>query len=226
MATAPAAPDSAARLYVVSAPRGFYVQVVKPVFDRMVALVALVLTLPVMVGCAIAVRMSLGSDIFFRQVRVGRDGRLFTVLKFRTMHHDRRAGRQETPATDPYAGPDRRLTHKSPHDPRLTGVGRFLRKWSLDELPQLWNVLRGDMSIIGPRPELPQIVEQYGEWENARHMVKPGLTGLWQVSARGEGVPMHHHVGVDVEYVAGLSAWLDLRILVRTPIALLTERGH
>ena len=216
-----AAPERpSATIYVVGEPGGAYVNVLKPLFDRAVALVVLLLTLPIMILCAIAVRVSLGPRIFFAQERVGHNGRRFYVYKFRTMHHDRRARRAD------WEGPERRLTHKSEHDPRLTGVGRFLRKWSLDELPQLWNVLRGDMSIVGPRPELPLIVDSYTEWEHARHKVKPGLTGLWQVSARGTGRPMHEHVGVDIEYVAGISARLDARILARTPVALLTKRGY
>jgi lipopolysaccharide/colanic/teichoic acid biosynthesis glycosyltransferase len=220
-AAAPERPS--ATIYVVGAPGGFYVKVLKPTFDRLVAGAVLLVTLPIMVLCAIAVRISLGPHIFFAQERVGHGGRRFYVYKFRTMHHDRRARRFERTDWD---GEERRLTHKSEHDPRLTGVGRFLRKWSLDELPQLWNVLRGDMSIIGPRPELPLIVDSYTEWEHARHKVKPGLTGLWQVSARGTGRPMHEHVGVDIEYVAGISARLDARILARTPMALLTKRGY
>jgi lipopolysaccharide/colanic/teichoic acid biosynthesis glycosyltransferase len=217
-AAAPERPS--ATIYVVGEPGGVYVRVIKPLFDRAVALVVLLLTLPIMVACAIAVRVSLGPRIFFTQERIGQNGRRFYVYKFRTMQHDRRARR------DTFEGEDRRKTHKSAADPRLTGVGRFLRKWSLDELPQLWNVLRGDMSIIGPRPELPLIVESYTEWEHARHKVKPGLTGLWQISARGTGRPMHEHVGVDIEYVAGISARLDARILARTPVALLTKRGY
>ncbi len=209
-----------ATIYVVGEPGGLYVKLLKPLFDRVVAALVLLATLPIMILCAVAVRISLGSHIFFAQERVGKNGRRFYVYKFRTMHHDRRA----RPAG--WDGPERRLTHKSEHDPRLTGVGRFLRKWSLDELPQLWNVLRGDMSIVGPRPELPLIVDSYTGWEHARHKVKPGLTGLWQVSARGTGRPMHEHVGVDIEYVAGISARLDARILARTPMALLTKRGY
>ena len=215
---------SSATVYIVSAPTGVYVQVIKPVIDRVVAGGVWILALPVLIGCAIAVRISLGPNILFAQERVGRNGRRFKVYKFRTMHADRRDHAVGEVATD-FVGDDRRKTHKSADDPRLTGVGKFLRKWSLDELPQLWNVLRGDMSLIGPRPELPAIVSRYNEWEHARHMVKPGLTGLWQVTARGAGRPMHEHVAVDVEYVAGLKASLDLRILVQTPIALLTNRG-
>ena len=220
---------TAGTLYIVSAPAGAYVRWVKPTIDRAFAATVLLLVLPIFIACAIAVRINLGSPIFFTQVRVGHNGKRFKVYKFRTMKQDRRDRalhpEEELVVHDGFVGQDRRKTHKSAADPRLTGVGRFLRKWSLDELPQLWNVVRGDMSIIGPRPELPEIVGKYNDWEHARHMVRPGLTGLWQVSARGEGRPMHEHVGVDIEYVAGISARLDLRIIVRTPIALLTNRG-
>jgi lipopolysaccharide/colanic/teichoic acid biosynthesis glycosyltransferase len=211
------------RLYVVGAPSGFYVRAVKPAFDRFVGATALLVALPVMCLCAVAVRISVGKGIFFSQERVGRDGRVFKVYKFRTMHHDRRS--RDRAALSAYEGPDRRRTHKHPGDPRLTRVGRFLRKWSLDELPQLWNVVAGDMSVVGPRPELVAVVERYAEWEHARHKVKPGLTGLWQVSARGGGRPMHEHVNIDLQYVARCSAWLDITIIARTPLALLTNRG-
>lgn len=210
-----------ARLYVVGRPSGMYVRIVKPAFDRLVGATLLTLALPVMAVCAVAVRISVGKGIFFNQERVGRDGRVFKVYKFRTMHHDRRASARP----GDYDGPERRITHKHPGDPRLTAVGRFLRKWSLDELPQLWNVVRGDMSIVGPRPELVSVVARYEDWEHARHRVKPGLTGLWQVSARGGERPMHEHVHIDLQYVASVSAWLDVRIMARTPIAVITNKG-
>ena len=210
-----------AKLYVVGAPKGFYVDAVKPAFDRVVGTLCLLIAMPAMIACAVAVRVSVGRGIFFSQQRVGLDGRVFKVYKFRTMHHDRRECDRGA-----YAGPERRRTHKHPEDPRLTGVGRFLRTWSLDELPQLWNVVRGDMSIVGPRPELLCVVQRYADWEHARHRVKPGLTGLWQVSARGGGRPMHEHVSIDLQYVARVSPWLDLRILARTPVCLFTNRGY
>jgi lipopolysaccharide/colanic/teichoic acid biosynthesis glycosyltransferase len=132
------------------------------------------------------------------------------------MNHDRRNGSQ------PYV-PDRRKTHKHEQDPRLTALGRFLRKWSLDELPQLWNVVRGDMSLIGPRPELVSIVERYDTWQHARHRVKPGLTGLWQVTARGDGL-MHEHTHIDLAYAARVSLRGDFKILLLTIPALLGRR--
>ncbi len=167
---------------------------------------------------AVAVRVSLGAPVFFRQPRVGRNDRVFDVYKFRTMGQDRR--RDQAPVPE-----DRRQTHKSEADPRHTGVGRFLRKWSLDELPQLWNVVRGDMSLVGPRPELVQIVSRYEPWQDQRHYVKPGLTGLWQVSSRGEGM-MHLHTDIDIEYIETMGPITDLKILALTLPATLKRRGN
>jgi lipopolysaccharide/colanic/teichoic acid biosynthesis glycosyltransferase len=197
---------------------GFYVRVGKPLFDRVVGLVLTLLLLPIVILVAIAVRLSLGSPIIFRQRRVGRGGREFNVYKFRTMRQDRRPSH----ATE---ADDRRRTHKSEKDPRHTRVGRTLRKWSLDELPQLWNVLKGDMSLVGPRPELVEVVARYEPWQHRRHAVKPGLTGLWQVSRRGSGM-MHLHTDVDIEYVDSIGFLTDLKILLRTIPATLSRRGH
>jgi lipopolysaccharide/colanic/teichoic acid biosynthesis glycosyltransferase len=111
-------------------------------------------------------------------------------------------------------------------DPRHTELGRFLRKWSLDEIPQFWNLALGHMSLIGPRPELPSIVERYEPWQHRRHEVKPGLTGLWQVSARGD-VPMHEATHIDVAYVDDVSLVRDVKIVARTPKAMLgSNKGH
>ena len=193
-----------------------YVRVVKSAVDRTVAAVAIIVLAVPMLVIAVAVARTLGRPVIYRQERVGRDGRTFEVLKFRTMHHSRRQRQVDVVE-------DRRRTHKSAEDPRLTPVGKFLRKWSLDELPQLFNVLKGDMSIVGPRPELPAIVARYPEELHVRHAVKPGLTGLWQVSARGEGL-MHEHGEWDIEYARTVGLLTDLRILVRTPAALLGDR--
>ena len=209
-------------------PRGRYVRVVKPAFDRVVATVLLVTLLPVMVLCAIAVAASVGAPVLYLQQRVGRDGRTFRVLKFRTMHADRRRDVASSVSRSAgYDGPDRRRTHKSADDPRLTPTGRLLRKLSLDELPQLLNVIRGDMSLVGPRPELPSVVDaHYEAWMHRRHAVKPGMTGLWQISERGNGM-MHEHVDVDLDYVDQISIGTDLRILARTlPAALGSHKGH
>ncbi len=201
--------------------RGLYERVGKGLIDRAVGLVLAVLTLPIVIPVAIAVFIDLGLPIFLRQERVGRHGKVFKVLKLRSMEPDRRAS-----ITPSFVGSDRRLNHKSEDDPRLTPVGRFIRKWSLDELPQLWNVVFGKMSLVGPRPEMVQIVERYEPWQHARHQVKPGVTGLWQISARGE-VPMHEATHIDLEYVETISLSTDIRILARTiPAALGSRTGH
>jgi lipopolysaccharide/colanic/teichoic acid biosynthesis glycosyltransferase len=193
-----------------------YERFLKPVIDRTVGTVLLLAVLPTLLLVALAVRALLGRSVIFKQRRVGRGGRVFTMYKFRTMHPDRRKARL------PFAA-DRRLTHKHPQDPRLTPLGRFLRKWSLDELPQLWNVACGDMSLIGPRPELVDIVDKYESWQHERHAVKPGLTGLWQVLARGDG-PMHENTHLDLAYVRQVRFTTDCKILVHTIPALLGRR--
>jgi lipopolysaccharide/colanic/teichoic acid biosynthesis glycosyltransferase len=199
---------------------GLYPRVVKPVADRLMAAVLLLLTLPVFLLCMLAVAASMGRPVLFRQQRIGLRGEPFEVLKFRTMRPDRRQKEAQI------EHPCRRVYHKSTADPRHTPVGRFLRKWSLDELPQLLNVVRGDMSIIGPRPELPQVVAGYQPWQHDRHEVRPGITGLWQVSVRGEGY-MHEWVHIDVEYVRSLSLRTDMKILAKTlPAALGRRTGH
>lgn len=201
--------------------RSAYERLWKPVLDRAAGLVLSLLTLPIMIPVAIAVFVDLGLPTLLRQERVGLNGKIFRVYKFRTMDPDRR-----TPQEPSFVGTDRRVNHKSKDDPRLTRLGRFLRKWSLDELPQLWNVVIGDMSLVGPRPEMVQIVGHYEPWQHARHQVKPGVTGLWQVSARGE-VPMHEATHIDLEYVKDLSFVADVKILAKTIPAALGERtGH
>jgi lipopolysaccharide/colanic/teichoic acid biosynthesis glycosyltransferase len=194
------------------AAQGTYVRTVKPVFDRVVAALLLVGLAPVIAALAVAVKLSMGRPVLFKQQRVGLGGELFTLWKFRTMLPDRRT------STAPYDGPERRLRHKTEHDPRVTPVGAFLRKWSLDEIPQLVNVVAGDMSLVGPRPELPHIVHGYADWQHQRHAVRPGLTGLWQISERGNR-PLHECTERDLEYLDTVSYGTDLRILARTPLA-------
>jgi lipopolysaccharide/colanic/teichoic acid biosynthesis glycosyltransferase len=198
-----------------------YERVVKPAIDKILALTLLVVLSPIMAVVAVLVKLSLGSPVLLRQKRVGRHGEVFELHKFRTMHADRR--RDEVVVG--FDGSDRRLTHKHPDDPRLTLVGRTLRKWSLDELPQLLDVLSGNLSIVGPRPELVRIVAKYEPWQHGRHAVKPGLTGLWQVTARGEG-EMHEHTDLDIEYVQNVSLRNDMNIMLRTIPAILAHKGY
>ena len=197
-----------------------YVGVVKPVADRVVAGVLLVVGSPLLAAVAAAVLRDLGPPVVFRQTRVGQHGNVITVYKFRTMRADRRHLRAPVAV-------ERRCCHKSPSDPRVTRLGATLRRWSLDELPQLWNVLNGTMSLVGPRPELPEIVAGYSAEERERLEVKPGLTGLWQVVARGRtDQPMHHLVALDTEYARTVSLRTDLAILRRTAGAIVRNPGY
>jgi lipopolysaccharide/colanic/teichoic acid biosynthesis glycosyltransferase len=207
----PAAPVLPALATVRLASR--YERFVKPVIDRCAGVVLGLIALPIALIVILAIRVKLGKGVIYRQQRVGRDGELFTMYKFRTMAPDRRA------AARPYDGPDRRICHKRDDDPRHTPFGRFLRRSSLDELPQLWNVIRGEMSLVGPRPELPHIVERYEPWQHQRHQVKPGITGFWQLSGRAGGLA-YEGVELDLDYLRALSFVTDLVVLLRTvPVA-------
>ena len=191
-----------------------YERFVKPAMDRVLAAVMLVAFAPILLVAVVAIALTMGRPIMLRQHRVGRFGRVFSIYKLRTMLPDRRSGGQ------PFVGVDRRETHKHPDDPRITKVGAVLRKWSIDELPQLFNVLRGDMSLVGPRPELVDIVARYEDWQHQRHRVKPGLTCIWQVSERGDK-PLHEATEIDLDYVDTISFLTDLRLLAITPLAML-----
>ncbi len=186
--------------------------------DLVLATTLLLFFLPVFVILALAIRLSVGPGVFFRQERVGRDGRRFTMVKFRTMLPDRRVFQA-------WAGVDRRICHKRDDDPRHTPVGRWIRKSSLDELPQLWNVIKGDMSLVGPRPELTSIVERYEPWQHARHQIRPGLTGFWQVSHRAGGLA-YEGVHLDLDYMQELSLATDCKTLLRTILVTLRRTGR
>lgn len=203
----------------VGAANGTYVRFVKPACDQISAALMLVLLSPIFLITSIALRLTLGKGVLFRQERIGKNGVPFTVLKFRTMQADRRQASITVNS-------DRRKTHKSTSDPRHTRLGRFLRATAIDELPQFINVLRGEMSIIGPRPELPIVVEKYAQWQHLRHDVRPGLTGLWQINERGNGEAMHDRVDVDLSYCDSVGLFTDLRILILTPFAMIRARGE
>jgi len=197
-----------------------YERYLKPAVDRLGGVLLLIVTAPLSLAAALAIRITMGNPVILRQARVGRAGVVFTLYKFRTMEPDRRGDNVA------YPGDDRRRTHKHPRDPRITPLGRFLRTWSLDELPQFLNVIRGDMSLVGPRPEMVQIVARYEAWQHTRHLVKPGITGLWQISERGDKA-MHEATETDLEYLERISFWTDLRIMVLTPLAALgLRRGY
>jgi lipopolysaccharide/colanic/teichoic acid biosynthesis glycosyltransferase len=196
--------------------------------DVSVAGTVLLLMVPVIALAALAVRLSSPGPVLFRQRRLGRHMEPFTVLKFRTMRADADSAlhrdyvRSLIGTQPPEDAPDN--LYKLVIDPRVTRVGRFLRSWSLDEVPQLWNVLRGEMSLVGPRPVIEYEVEQYPDWYLRRFAVKPGLTGLWQVSGRNEKT-YEEMVRYDIEYAERRSLWLDLRILARTALVVMRRQG-
>jgi exopolysaccharide biosynthesis polyprenyl glycosylphosphotransferase len=183
----------------------------KRTIDVVLATLLLILCIPFALGIALAIKLGSPGPILFSQDRVGRYGHRFRMYKFRTMRPDRR----RLNVGPPPGQPERRVAHKTQHDPRVTRVGKILRRTSLDELPQLINVLRGDMSLVGPRPELPSIVANYEPWQHARHAVLPGITGWWQIKRDGTRL-MHEATELDIYYVAHWSIALDLLILWRT----------
>ena len=197
----------------------------KRVLDVVVASVTLLLTLPILVFALVAIMVESPGGAFFVQTRVGLDGRPFRLLKLRSMRRDNddRAHRAYVAALIEGGGEAQDGIYKIVDDDRRTRVGRFLRTFSVDELPQLWNVLRGDMSVVGPRPPLPEEAALYDEAAWARMAAKPGLTGLWQVSGRSR-LSYEEMIELDVRYQREWSPLLDVRILFRTPKAVLWNR--
>jgi lipopolysaccharide/colanic/teichoic acid biosynthesis glycosyltransferase len=197
--------------------------------DLVVASLMLLFLLPLMAVIAVAIRLDSPGPVLFRQRRCGRSLADFTVHKFRTMQHGARPDVHRAFVLSLIDGhspeqPDGGPRFKLSSDTRVTRIGRFLRRSSLDELPQLWNVLRGEMSLVGPRPALSYEVEHYPPHWFDRFAVRPGITGLWQVSGRSE-LTMEDMVRLDIEYVGRRSLWLNVRILVRTLPVVLTARG-
>ncbi len=203
-------------------------RVTKRAMDLMIAMVAFVLASPVMLAAAIAVRLTSNGPVLFRQQRIGMDGRPFDMLKFRTMVHDADTTIHEEFVEgiirgDVVQDEDVGL-HKLVDDPRVTPAGRILRRASIDELPQLINVIRGDMSIVGPRPPLPFEVAVYEEWHRRRLEVRPGMTGLWQVSGRSK-ITFEEMVKLDIHYIETWSPLRDLAIVLRTIPALVRKEA-
>jgi lipopolysaccharide/colanic/teichoic acid biosynthesis glycosyltransferase len=199
------------------------------VFDLLVSATLLCLLLPVLIAVFVLVSLTSRGGAIYRQLRIGRDGETFVMYKFRTMRsgssdavHRAYVRRLLTEEEPPVAGA--RGLYKLESDPRVTAVGRLLRRTSLDELPQLWNVLVGDMSLVGPRPALPWEAELFSATHRERFQVAPGLTGLWQVSGRSR-LPMRDGLDLDVEYVRRQSFRLDLLILLKTVPVVLVAVG-
>lgn len=191
----------------------------KRLIDVMVAGAMTLVLLPLMGLIALLIRLTSPGPAIFRQIRCGLNGRRFVFYKFRSMCQNAEAMRAEVEHLS-----ERRLAMKIPNDPRLTGVGRWLRKFSLDELPQLWNVLKGDMSLVGPRPALPDEVEQYKRWQRRRLRMRPGLTCLWAVSGR-DAVDFETWMKLDMQYIDQWSLVLDWKILLRTIPQVLSGKG-
>ena len=192
----------------------------KRTFDLVVALSVLPLALVIGMISAILVKLDSRGPVFFAQRRIGRDGKSFVLYKFRSMYKDADAMVQKLDHLNEAEGP----IFKIKRDPRITRVGALLRKTSIDELPQLINVLKGDMSLVGPRPPLPREVEKYNDYQRGRLAVKPGLTCLWQVQGRSS-IPFDKWVELDIEYIRNQSLWLDAKILLKTIPAVLRGTG-
>lgn len=197
-------------------------RLLKRALDVTVSAIALVVASPVLAVVAAMIRLDSPGPVFFRQTRIGQGGREFTMLKFRSMHQDAEDRLQELLAQNEQSGP----MFKIRDDPRITRVGKFLRGTSIDELPQLVNVLRGDMSLVGPRPPLPPEVAEYSPRHLRRLEAKPGITGLWQVSGRSD-IEFEEMVELDLFYIHNWTLWLDIKILLRTvPVVLLREGAY
>jgi exopolysaccharide biosynthesis polyprenyl glycosylphosphotransferase len=211
--------DGLAVLSLVYGPDRVVALVVKRVVDIVGSALGLILLSPVFIVAGALVLADEGPPILFHQIRVGLHGRTFRVLKFRTMVRDAEDQLDDLAALNEIQGPAFKLAQ----DPRISRAGRFLRRTSLDELPQLWNVLTGSMSLVGPRPPLPREVAGYDLWHRRRLSMKPGITGLWQVSARRD-TDFDRWVALDLDYIERWSLWLDLKIMLRTIPALLSGR--
>ena len=192
----------------------------KRIFDVVVSVTLIALLSPLMLLIALLIKLESPGPVIFKQERIGEHGRRFQMFKFRSMYIDADRRWHEVAKRDETG----KLIHKLKDDPRVTRVGRKLRRTSLDELPQLFNVLRGEMSLVGPRPEMPYIAAEYEPWQWQRFRVPPGMTGWWQVNGRSEK-PMHLHTEDDLYYIQNYSFWLDLRILAKTLIVVWQEHS-
>jgi exopolysaccharide biosynthesis polyprenyl glycosylphosphotransferase len=197
-----------------------YQMAVKRLFDILSSSVALWVLSPLLIGVAIAIKATSRGPIFFKQTRVGLHGKKFSMLKFRSMVTNAEALKDTLMAQNEMSGP----VFKMKKDPRITAIGRFIRRYSIDELPQLINVLRGDMSVVGPRPPVPKEVDKYESWQRRRLSVRPGLTCIWQVSGRNE-ISFEEWMYLDMLYVDNWSLVLDFSLILKTVPVVITGRG-
>lgn len=206
-----------------------YFALAKPIIDYCLAAILLMLTSPLFLIFSIGIKFHSSGPVFYYQQRIGRNGRPFRMVKFRSMRVN-----ADTNLHKEYVqslikknlGPEDlgKATLKLKADPRMTGLGRILRSFGLDELPQLINVLKGEMSIVGPRPSLDYELEVYEEWHKRRLSVLPGITGVWQVTAHN-AVPFNEMVQIDLKYIREANLWLDLKVMLLTPIEMLKRKG-
>jgi exopolysaccharide biosynthesis polyprenyl glycosylphosphotransferase len=212
--------DGLPMLSFSSAPNDEVKLLAKRAFDVLSSTFALVVFSPLLLATAVAVKLESPGPVFFRQTRVGLNGRPFRMFKFRSMHVDAEERLASLLAQNEASGP----VFKMKNDPRVTRVGRFIRRTSIDELPQFLNVLAGHMSVVGPRPPIPAEVKQYQRWQRRRLSVKPGITCTWQVSGRSD-ISFDQWMRLDLEYIDHWSLWRDVQICFRTIPAVLTSRG-
>jgi len=194
---------------------------IKRLVDILGALVGLSIAIVLFPFVFLAIKTCSPGPLFFGQKRVGQGGRLFTCWKFRSMYIDAEQRKADLLDANEVAG----CMFKMENDPRITGVGRFLRKTSIDELPQFWNVLKGEMSLVGTRPPTPDEVSEYADWHRRRISIKPGITGLWQVSGRNEIKDFNKIVELDLSYIDNWSLWLDIKILIKTLYVVFSRKG-
>lgn len=195
-------------------------RIAKRIFDVIVTLMLLPIVLLLMGIIAIAIKLDSKGPVLFRQKRLGEQGETFGMYKFRSMVVEA----EELQPLVNQVDHNGRIVHKHRDDPRVTRVGKFLRRWSLDEIPQFLNVLKGEMSIVGPRPELPWLAECYSGWQQIRFSVPQGITGWWQVNGRSDRM-MHLHPEDDHFYVKNYSLWLDIYIVLKTPFVMAKGKG-
>lgn len=203
-----------------SVPDGRFALLIKEIIDKVGAVIGVIISAPIVALAALAIRIDSKGPIFFKQKRSGKNGRVFEMIKLRTMVDEADRFKEQLQHLNEMSGP----VFKIQDDPRITKVGRFLRKYSVDEFPQFFNVLKGDMSLVGPRPPLPQEVEKFEPWQHRKLSVKPGLSCLWQVNGRSN-LDFDHWIELDLQYIDQWSLGMDAKILAQTIPAVLKGKG-
>lgn len=193
---------------------------IKRLADVVLSLIAIIILSPFFLLTALAIRLESKGKVIYAQKRTGKNGKEFMMYKFRSMYQDAEILRHELLDQNEMDDP----VFKIANDPRITKFGRFIRKTSIDELPQLFNIIRGEMSIVGPRPLAVYETKEFNEYENLRHLVKPGLTCFWQISGRND-ISFEQWIALDIEYLFKMSLWTDINIISRTMAVVITGKG-